>query len=93
MQAAAQTDRQNALSKLAELEGILQQALDQRAQATEEAHTAQTQLTKKITELSAAQQQLQQQQQDLAILQVQPLKPSVCNALSCACCTSVASVI
>ena len=70
MQAAAQTDRQNALSKLAELEGVLQQALDQRRQISEEAHKSQAQLTKKVDELSAAQQQLQQQQQELAVLKV-----------------------
>ncbi len=58
MQAAAQTARQNALGKLAELEGILQQALDQRTQASEEAHRSQSQLA------------AQRQQQELAILQV-----------------------
>jgi len=70
MQAAAQTERQNALGKLAELEGILQQALDQRTQASEEAHRSQSQLAAQRDELSASQQQLQRQQQELAILQV-----------------------
>jgi len=68
MQAAAQTERQNALGKLAELEGILQQALDQRTQASEEAHRSQSQLAAQSDELSASQQQRQQQQ--LTLLQV-----------------------
>ena len=70
MQAAAQTERQNALGKLAELEGILQQALDQRTQASEEAHRSQSQLAAQSDELSASQQQLQRQQQQLTLLQV-----------------------
>ena len=70
MQVAAQAERQNALGKLAELEGILQQALDQRTQASEEAHRSQSQLAAQSGELSASQQQLQRQQQQLAILQV-----------------------
>ena len=69
-QAAAQTDRQNALSKLAELEGVLQQALDQRVCASEEALRSQSHLAKKTSELNAAQQHLQRQQQELAALQV-----------------------
>lgn len=63
-------ERQNALGKLAELEGILQQALDQRTQASEEAHRSQSQLTAQSDELSASKQQLQRQQQELAFLQV-----------------------
>lgn len=69
-QVAAQTDRHNALAKLAELEGVLQQALDQRSQASEEASRAHSQLTKQNGELIEAQQQLQQQQQELTVLQV-----------------------
>ena len=69
-QAAAQTDKQNALSKLAELEVVLQQALDQRGLASEEAHRRQTHLKKKTEELSAAQQHVQQLQRQLASLQV-----------------------
>ncbi|DBB01920.1 hypothetical protein WJX77_010809 [Trebouxia sp. C0004] len=67
--AAAQTERQNALGKLAELEGILQQALDQRTQASEEAHRSQSQVAAQRDELRASQQQLQRQQQELALLQ------------------------
>ena len=79
MQAAAQTERQNALGKLAELEGILQQALDQRTQASEEAHRSQRQLAAQSDELSASQQQLQWQQQQLALLQVSSaLAPLLC---------------
>lgn len=70
LQVAAQTDRHNALAKLGELEGVLQQALDQRAQASEEASRVHSQLTKKTGELTAAQQQLQQQHQELTVLQV-----------------------
>ena len=70
LQTAAQTDKQHALAKLTELEGVLQQALDQRTQATEEVSNVQTQLKTKHTELLVAQQQLQQQQQKIAILQV-----------------------
>lgn len=77
MQAAAQAERQNALGKLAELEGILQQALDQRTQASEEAHRSQRQLAAQSDELSASQQQLQRQQQQL--LQVSSaLAPLLC---------------
>lgn len=69
-QVAAQTDSHNALAKLAELEGVLQQALDQRAQASEEASRVHSQLIKQNGELGAAQQRLQQQQQELTDLQV-----------------------
>ncbi len=93
MQAAAQTERQNALGKLAELEGILQQALDQRAQASEEAHRSQNQLTALSDELSVSQQQLKRQQQPLALLQVSSaLVPLLCALIEYAdamnlCCT------
>lgn len=69
-QVAAQTDGHNALAKLAELEGVLQQALDQRTQASEEASRVHSQLSKKNGELTEAQQQLKQQQQELTVLQV-----------------------
>ena len=69
-QVAAQTDSHNALAKLAELEGVLQQALDQRTQASEEASRVHSQLSKKNGELTEAQQQLKQQQQELTVLQV-----------------------
>lgn len=70
LQIAAQTDKHNALAKLAELEVVLQQALNQRAQASEEASRALDQLKKKNGELAAAQQQLQQQHKELTALQV-----------------------
>lgn len=70
LQVAAQADRHNALAKLAELEGVLQQALDQRAQASEEASRAHSQLAKKSGELATAQQQLQRQHQEVTALQV-----------------------
>ena len=70
LQTAAQTHKQNALAKLAELEGVLQQALNQRAQASDEAGRVLSQLKKESAELAAAQQQLQQQRQELAGLQV-----------------------
>ena len=70
LQTAAQTDRQHALAKLTELEGVLQQALDQRSQAAVEASNAQNQLRTEHAELLSAQQQLQQQQQEIAVLQV-----------------------
>lgn len=71
LQAAAQAERHHALAKLAELEGVLQQALDQRAQASADAQTHLTQLSNTSSELSAAQQQLQQQQLELQALQVE----------------------
>lgn len=70
LQASAQTDRQHALAKLAELEGVLQQALDQRAQASAEAQSSLAQLRQKSSELSAAEQQLQKLQQEVHTLQV-----------------------
>lgn len=72
-QALAQADRQHALAKLAELEKVLQQALNQRAQASAEAQNHLAHLRQKGSELAALQQQLQQQQQELQTSQVSQL--------------------
>lgn len=69
-QAAAQADKHNALAKLAEVEGVLQQALHQHAQASAQAQTHLAQLRQKNNELNSVQQQLQQRQQEMEALQV-----------------------